>query len=135
MKTKKWTSLTTCAWLSLGLAFGQEVESREQFKLTSERTTITLEKGSIDSVELVVLRARKFKGMATVTLNSTVPKGMLVNIEAVPGKPDHFMLFVLASLSVDNAEFYLIPSCQVNGLQKGIAVRVTVKENINCKTL
>ena len=132
MKYKKLT-LFPVLLLITSFSFSQDVDQREQFKLTTDSFELSIDKGKMDSLELRISRAKKFRGAATITLNSFLQKGVFTRIEPVRGKADHFMLYVLVADSFSKSEFNLVPSCSINNKSKGIVIKVIVNNVINSK--
>ena len=128
MKIKQ-VLLASCLLLAAHAGMTQDVSPRDQFKVLASPSEISITKGSLDSVELTIVRAKHFRWVGQFGLGSPIPKGVSVIINAIAGKPDHFVMYLQADDSSDPGKFYLIPSYQVSGSpRKGVLVRVIVVE-------
>ena len=109
---------------------GQSVSFREEFKVSTSPSQIRLAKGSTDSVELTIERAKHFKGAVKFRVASPLPKGVSAIINAHHEKPDHFVMRLQADDSADVNEFHVLASCTINGKSKGAGVKVIVYDNV-----
>ncbi len=126
--------LSSCLILAAFKGAAQSVSPKEEFKISISQSNIMLLRGSVDSVELTILRAKHFRGEARFNLSSPLPKGVSLKIHPISEKADHFIMRLEADAAVELKEFYVIPSCAINGKSKGVTLKVIVNETLTTET-
>jgi len=127
--------LASCLILAVFRGESQSVSPRDEFKVSISKSQIRLSKGGKDSVELTVIRAKHFKGTASFRIASALPEEVSTKISPLKEKPDHFIMYLQTSDTADDLkDFYVIPSCTIQGKSKGVTIKVIVSENLISET-
>lgn len=130
MKIKQ-VLIASCLILGALKGTAQSVSPREEFKVSTSQTQITLVKGAVDSVELTIVRAKHFKSVGKFSVSSPLPKGLSVEISSIPDRPDHFIMYLKADGLAEANEFYVVPSYFTSGApKKGVLIKVIVADNL-----
>lgn len=104
-----------------------ELPPKEEYKLLTSHSTISLARGQQDSVKLTVLRSKSFKtGKASIALNSPNTSGLTVTLKQPSTNPDEYTVYLAASADAQTGEFNFIPTCTPRKKSKGIILKLII---------
>lgn len=118
-----------CILLTTGSMAQTPDPPKEEFKLWLPVTSISIDRGKRDSVNITVLRSRSFRtGKATlVATPPSTASGLEITIEPVPEQPDNYKMRISASSGMQPGEYSILPTCTLRNKTKGMVMKLIIR--------
>jgi hypothetical protein len=121
-----WLTALLSSWAASCMA-QVELAPKEEYKLISSATALTVSRGTQDSVKLTVIRSRSFKtGKASMNVNAPTNAGLDVRVKQISVESDEFMVYLITTTDTKPGEYTFIPTCTLRNKQKGIILKLTI---------
>lgn len=129
MKIKYGWSIVCLLLLTTGSKAQTPEPPKEEFKLWAPVTSLSIERGKRDSVNISVLRSRSFR-TGKASLVATPPSaaaGLEITIEPLPEQPDNYTMRLSAGSEMRPGEYSILPTCTLRNKTKAIVVKLTIR--------